>query len=162
MLLASGNFGVKGRHLSTSTPWRPSTKLEVPHPWKHSRSAWMGLWAPNGAVGVPVHWRGGWTRWPLKVPPFQLKRFCDEWFPALWCNHGERHHRFEVSGAVMFQVNPEAEGCPGLAFVQLQAFWVKHLIWHVTFFFCITSLVDSVLVVLLWSLLGLTVFSITT
>lgn len=43
--------------------------------------------------------------------------------------------------------------------------WLTHLIWHATFFcflFCITSLVDSVLVLLLWSLLSLTVFSITT
>lgn len=40
--------------------------------------------------------------------------------------------------------------------------WLTHLIWCVTFFFCITSLVDSVLVLLLWSPLSLTVFSITT
>ena len=28
------------------------------HPWRHSRSGWMELWAPDEAVGVPVHCRG--------------------------------------------------------------------------------------------------------
>lgn len=37
------------------------------HPWRHSRSGWTGLWAPNRAVDVHSL-QGDWTRWPLRVP----------------------------------------------------------------------------------------------
>ena len=37
----------------------------MPQPWKHSRSGWTGQPDP---VDVPAQCRGGWTRWPLKVP----------------------------------------------------------------------------------------------
>jgi len=37
---------------------RLSREVVVPHPWGHSRSGWMGLWAPDGAVGVPAYCRG--------------------------------------------------------------------------------------------------------
>ena len=40
-----------------------------------------GLWAPDGAVGVPVHCRGA-DQMAFKGP-FQLKQFCD---PMKLCN----------------------------------------------------------------------------
>ena len=40
----------------------------MPHPWKHSRSGWTGLWATwsNGRSSRSL--QRGWTRWPSKVP----------------------------------------------------------------------------------------------
>ena len=35
-----------------------SERWWVPHPWRHSRSGWMGLWAPHGALVVHVGCRG--------------------------------------------------------------------------------------------------------
>ena len=37
------------------------------HPRRHSSSGWMGLWAPDLAVG-PCSLRGSWTRGPLRLP----------------------------------------------------------------------------------------------
>ena len=39
----------------------------MPHPWKHSRSGWMGLWATWSGWRRPWSLQGGWTRWHLKV-----------------------------------------------------------------------------------------------
>ena len=53
---------------------RLSREVVVPHPWRHSRSGWMGLWAPDGAVGVPAHcWGAGMMAFKC---PFQLEWFC--------------------------------------------------------------------------------------
>ena len=47
-----GNFSHRGWwHTGTSSPGR----LLMPHPWRHSRTGWMWLWAA---------WSGGW-RWSL-------------------------------------------------------------------------------------------------
>ena len=40
----------------------------MPHPWKHSRSVWMGLWATRSSQRHPCSLQSGWTRWPLKAP----------------------------------------------------------------------------------------------
>ena len=40
----------------------------VSHPWKHSRSGWMGLWKTWLSWRCPYSLQGGWTRWSLKVP----------------------------------------------------------------------------------------------
>jgi len=45
------------------------------HPWRHSRSGWMGLRAPDGAVGVTVHC-GELDPIVFKYL-FQQKPFCD-------------------------------------------------------------------------------------
>ena len=42
-------------------------RLLMPHPWKHSRSSWTGLWATWSSWRCPCLLQGGWTRWPLKV-----------------------------------------------------------------------------------------------
>jgi len=47
----------------------------MPHPWRHSRSGWTGLRAPDGAVGVPAYCRGVGPD-GLKGP-FQLKQLYD-------------------------------------------------------------------------------------
>ena len=39
-----------------------------PHPWKHSRPVWTGLWATWSSWRCPSSLQGGWARWPLKVP----------------------------------------------------------------------------------------------
>ena len=33
----------------------PRDVMDVSRPWKHSRSGWRGLWAPDRAVSVSVH-----------------------------------------------------------------------------------------------------------
>ena len=52
--------------------WNPGTgcpeEWSMPHPWKHSRSGWMGLWATWCSWRCPCSWQGDWMRWPLKVP----------------------------------------------------------------------------------------------
>ena len=40
----------------------------MPHPWKHSRSGWMGLWATWSSWRCPCSLQGVRARWPLKVP----------------------------------------------------------------------------------------------
>ena len=52
--------------------WNPGTgcpeRALMPHPWKHSRSGWMRLWATWSDWRCPCSFQAGWTRWPLKVP----------------------------------------------------------------------------------------------
>ena len=51
----------------------------MPHPWKHSRSGWTGLWATCSSWRCPCSLQGGWTRWPLKVPSnpnYSMILFC--------------------------------------------------------------------------------------
>jgi len=43
-------------------------EVVVPHPRTHSRSGWTGLWAPDGAVGVPAHCKGVWPRDFYRLP----------------------------------------------------------------------------------------------
>lgn len=38
-----------------------------PHPWKHSVSGWMGLWATCFGQRCPCSLQGHWTGWALKV-----------------------------------------------------------------------------------------------
>ena len=40
----------------------------MPHPKKHSRSGWTGLWATWSRWRCPCSLQQCWTRWPLKVP----------------------------------------------------------------------------------------------
>ena len=40
----------------------------MPHPWKHSRSGWTGLWTTWPRWRCPCSLQGHWTRRPLKVP----------------------------------------------------------------------------------------------
>ena len=40
----------------------------MPHPWKHSKSGWTGLWATWSSWRCPCALQEGWARWPLKVP----------------------------------------------------------------------------------------------
>jgi len=42
-------------------------RWSMPHPWKHSRSGWMGLGAGDPIEDAPGHCRVVGTRWPLKV-----------------------------------------------------------------------------------------------
>jgi len=39
-----------------------------PHPWKHSRPGWTGLWATWSTYRCPCSLWGGQTRWPPGVP----------------------------------------------------------------------------------------------
>ena len=39
----------------------------MPHPWKHARPGWTGLWASWSRGRCPCSSQGGWTRWSLKV-----------------------------------------------------------------------------------------------
>ena len=48
---------------------------QMPCPWRHLSSGWMGLWAPDGAVGAPVQCRE-LGQVALKGL-FQLKQFYD-------------------------------------------------------------------------------------
>ena len=50
----------------------------MPHPCRHPRSGWMGLWAPDGAVGVSAC-RRGLDQMAFKSL-FQLQRFYDSIF----------------------------------------------------------------------------------
>ena len=43
----------------------------MPHPWRHSRSGWMGLWAPRWSCGCHCSLQGSWTTWPLWSFPTQ-------------------------------------------------------------------------------------------
>lgn len=39
--------------------WSKATEVvEDPHPRRYPASGWMGLWAPDGAVGVTAHCTG--------------------------------------------------------------------------------------------------------
>jgi len=37
---------------------------QMPHPWKHSRSGWMGLWATWSTWRCACPWQGFGPRWP--------------------------------------------------------------------------------------------------
>lgn len=51
-------------------------------PWRRARCDRTELWAPYGAVGVPVSC--SWARQPLRVPS-NSKRLCDSvWFGSLF------------------------------------------------------------------------------
>ena len=40
----------------------------MPHPWRHSRPGWTGLWATWSSWRCPCSLQRCWARWPLKVP----------------------------------------------------------------------------------------------
>ena len=44
----------------------------MPHPWRHSRSGWRGLWATRSSCRCPCSVQGSWIRWPLKSTPTQM------------------------------------------------------------------------------------------
>ena len=100
----------------------------MPCPWRHSRSGWMGLWAPDGAIGVPVHCRGVGLHGSL---PAQLIL----WFSALifslysidmsW-NQGQ----FRLSIKII-QTNPYDNS--GL-WTQSNCNWNEHFVFQSSFF----------------------------
>lgn len=137
------------------------TSKSVSH--KRVLSLWL-FWC-NGKIAVKL----------LSSLRSQVSKEADkvagERFLVFWCNHWNGGNAKEVTyqGHLCFKWSLGMEVCPGLIFVQLYRSvawsWLTYFIWHATFFFslfCITSLVDGILVLLLWSLLSLTVFSITT
>jgi len=68
--------------LSVWQHWqRLPTARWMPHPWKHSRSGWMGLWSTWSSWRCPCSWQGGGARWSLKVPS------CTNYALILWQSH---------------------------------------------------------------------------
>ena len=55
----------------TMRVWNPGPgcpeRWSMPHPWKHSRPGWTGLWATWSCWRCPCSLQGVWTRWSLKV-----------------------------------------------------------------------------------------------
>ena len=73
----------------------------MPHPWKHSRPSWTGLWATWSGWRCPCLLQEGWARWPLKVPSNPKRSMIcgseGSWCPAMGCgragsSHVERVH----------------------------------------------------------------------
>ena len=58
--------------LQSDVCWRTGAgcpvRWRVPHPWRHSRSGWMGLWAPWCGCRCPCSLQGSWITWPLRIP----------------------------------------------------------------------------------------------
>jgi len=58
------------KRLFTQRCWSTVTgcphKLWMPHPWRHSRSGWMGLWATWPSGSSSVHGRGFGKIWSLR------------------------------------------------------------------------------------------------
>jgi len=66
----------------------------MPHPWRHSLSGWMRLWATWTSCRCPCSlWRG----WTFKGP-FQLKQLCDS-------------ISFVLNGAPCQDLLPTPQGC---------------------------------------------------
>lgn len=40
---------------------------KVPHPWKHWRTDWMGLWTAWSNCSCSCTFQGSWTGWPSRV-----------------------------------------------------------------------------------------------
>lgn len=43
-------------------------KWWMSHPWRHSRSGCVGLWATSWSCRCCYSLQGSWTGWPLKIP----------------------------------------------------------------------------------------------
>lgn len=118
-----------------------------------------GLWFFWCKVKIPVK-----VYSPLRS---QVSKEADkvtgESFLVFRCNHRDRGNTKEVT----YQGHSSWGRKSVLGWFLCSFGWVKlayafYMAFYFFFLFCITSLVDSVLVLLLWSLLSLTVFSVTT
>jgi len=67
-------------------------RLWMPHPWKHSRSGWMGPWATWLSFRCFCSVQQSWTRWPL--------RFLSAWM-ILWFHDSTSFH-FLISKFFLF------------------------------------------------------------
>jgi len=50
-----------GTGTEKNTGTRHPERWSMPHPWKHSRSGWMGLWATSLSWRCPCSLQGSWT-----------------------------------------------------------------------------------------------------
>ena len=55
---------------------------QMPHPWRHSKSGWMGLWAIWSSCRCPCSLQESWTRWYLRVTPNSNDPMMVQWFYA--------------------------------------------------------------------------------
>lgn len=94
------------------------------HHDRHSRSGWTGLWAPDGAIGVPVYCRE--LDQMVFNEPFQLKGFHDSKCTLLWRHIWGTPGEADLAGMdlVSYHCNP-LHSTDGLQRAQCNYQWVN-------------------------------------